>query len=100
MARSVLKPHAALFSAILRIFDPVLTVATGFIAYRAYLGTFSPPDQYLLFLAVGALAVATIFPLFKLYEPQRGAGMADELRRLLYAWLLLAAITGAAMFAT
>jgi putative colanic acid biosynthesis UDP-glucose lipid carrier transferase len=100
MARSVLKPHAALFAAILRICDPVLTVATGFIAHRAYLGTYAPPDHYLLFLAVGALAVATVFPLFNLYEPQRGAGLAEELRRLLFAWLLLAALTGGAIFAT
>ena len=84
MARSVLKPHAALFAAILRICDPLLTVAIGFVAYRAYLGTFAPPDHYLLFLAVGALAVATVFSLFNLYEPQRGAGLAEEMRRLLW----------------
>lgn len=100
MARSVLKPHAALFAAILRICDPLLTVAIGFVAYRAYLGTFAPPDHYLLFLAVGALAVATVFSLFNLYEPQRGAGLAEEMRRLLYAWMLLAALTGGAIFAT
>ena len=45
MVRSVFKPHAALFAAILRICDPVLTVLVGFVAYRAYLGTFSPPDR-------------------------------------------------------
>jgi len=100
MARSVLKPHAAFFAATLRICDPLATVLTGFVAYRAYLGSASPPDHYLLFLAVGALAVATVFPLFHLYEPQRGAGIADELRRLTYAWLALAAATGAAIFAT
>ena len=100
MARSVLKPHATLFAAILRICDPALTVATGLVAYRAYLGSWSPPDHYLLFLAVGALALAAVFPMFELYQPQRGAGMADELRRLALAWLLLAAITGFGMFAT
>jgi putative colanic acid biosynthesis UDP-glucose lipid carrier transferase len=100
MARSVLKPHAALFAAILRICDPVITIVTGLVAYRAYLGSYSLPDHYLLFLAVGVLAVAVVFPLFELYEPQRGAGMAEELRRLVFAWLLLTAITGAAMFAT
>jgi putative colanic acid biosynthesis UDP-glucose lipid carrier transferase len=100
MARSVLKPHATLFAAILRICDPALTVVTGFVVYRAYLGSWSPPDHYLLFLAVGALALAAVFPLFELYQPQRGAGMADELRRLALAWLLLAAITGFGMFAT
>jgi len=100
MARSVLKPHAALFAATLRICDPLVTVLAGLVAYRAYLGPQTPPDHYLLFLAVGALAVATVFPLFDLYQPQRGAGLADELRRLVYAWVALAAITGATMFAT
>lgn len=100
MARSVLKPHAALFAAILRICDPLLTAVTGVLAYRVYLGAWSPPDHYLLFMAVGALAVATVFPLFELYQAQRGAGIAEELRRLVYAWLLLAAITGIATFAT
>jgi putative colanic acid biosynthesis UDP-glucose lipid carrier transferase len=100
MARSVLKPHAALFATILRICDPVLTVLTGVVAYRVYLGTFSPPDQYLLFLAVGALAVATVFPLFDLYAPQRGAGVADEVRRLVFAWLVLAALAAGMIFAT
>jgi putative colanic acid biosysnthesis UDP-glucose lipid carrier transferase len=100
MARSVLKPHAALFAAILRTCDPLLTVAVGFVAYRLYLGSLVPPDHYLLFLAVGALAVATVFPLFNLYEPQRGAGVADEMRRLCFAWLLLAAMAGGTLFAT
>lgn len=100
MARSVLKPHAALFAAILRTCDPLLTVAVGFVAYRLYLGSLVPPDHYLLFLAVGGLAVATVFPLFELYEPQRGAGTADEVRRLLFAWLLLAAMAGGTLFAS
>jgi putative colanic acid biosysnthesis UDP-glucose lipid carrier transferase len=100
MARSVLKPHAALFAAILRTCDPLLTVVVGFVAYRAYLGSFVPPDHYILFLAVGALAVGTVFPLFDLYGPQRGAGVADEVRRLFFAWLLLAAMTGGTLFAT
>jgi putative colanic acid biosynthesis UDP-glucose lipid carrier transferase len=41
-----------------------------------------------------------VFPLFDLYEPQRGAGVAEEVRRLLFAWMLLAALTGGAIFAT
>ena len=38
--------------------------------------------------------------MFRLYEPQRGAGLAEELRRLLVAWMLLAALVGGTMFAT
>ena len=100
MARSVLKPHAALFAAVLRLCDPLLTIVTGVVAYRLYLEAWDLPDRYLLFLAVGALAVATVFPLFELYAAQRGAGIAEELRRLVYAWLLLAGLTGIATFAT
>ena len=100
MPRSVLKPHATLFAAALRICDPLLAVAVGFVGYRWYLGSFDPPEQYLLFLAVGALGIAAVFPMFRLYEPQRGAGLAEELRRLLVAWLLLAALVGGTIFAT
>ncbi len=100
MPRSVLKPHASLFAAGLRICDPLLSVAVGVIAYRGYLGSFDPPEQYLLFLAVGALGIAAVFPMFRLYEPQRGAGLAEEIRQLVIAWLLIAALVGGAMFAT
>src|SRR5262245_4182762 len=99
MVRSVLKPHATLFAAIFRICDPLLSVLVGIVAHRAYLD-FELPDHYILFLVVGALAVATVFPMFQLYEPQRGAGLADETRRLTFAWLMLAALVGAAIFAT
>ena len=72
----------------------------GFAAHRAYLGSFDLPEHYLLFMAAGALAVSAVFPLFNLYEPQRGAGLADELRRITFAWMLLAALTGFTIFAT
>lgn len=100
MPRSVLKPHATLFAAILRICDPALSVVVGVAAHRAYLGSFALPEHYLLFLGAGALAVAAVFPLLRLYEPQRGAGLGEDVRRLLFAWLLLAALTGGTIFAT
>ncbi len=100
MPRSVLKPHASLFATILRICDPALTLAVGVAAYRAYLGSFALPEHYLLFMVAGALAVAAVFPLFRLYEPQRGASLGEDVRRLLFAWLALAALTGGTIFAT
>jgi putative colanic acid biosynthesis UDP-glucose lipid carrier transferase len=100
MPRSVLKPHATLFATILRVCDPALSLAVGVAAHRAYLGSFALPEHYLLFLGAGALAVAAVFPLFRLYEPQRGAGLGEDVRRLLFAWLLLAALTGGTIFAT
>ena len=102
MARSVLKPHAATFVALFRVCDPLVTVIVGVLAYRAYpsLGSFSLPDHYLFFLAAGALAVAAVFPVLSLYEPHRGAAIGEELRRLTIAWLFIAALVGAAIFAT
>ena len=89
-----------MFAALFRVCDPVFTVVVGVVAYRAYLGTFTLPDHYLFFLAAGALAVAATFPAFSLYEPHRGASIAEELRRLTVAWLLIAALVGAGIFAT
>lgn len=100
MRRSVLKPHAAALSALFRICDPVAAGVVGLIAYRAYLGTFSLPDNYMVFLVVGALCVAAVFPAFRLYDPQRGAGIGEELRRLTIAWLFIGALVGFGIFAT
>jgi len=100
MARSVLKPHATLFLGILRLTDPALAVGVGLIAYRLYLGDWSLPERYLLFLGAGVVTIAALFPLFSLYQPQRGVSMTEELRRLVLAWGVLAALTGGAIFAT
>ena len=100
MARSVLKPHATLFAAILRASDPAVTIVVGLVAHLAYLGPLPLPERYQFFLAGGALVVAALFPLFRLYEPQRGVSIAEEFRQLLFAWLLVAAVIGGSIFAT
>ena len=100
MARSVLKPHATVFLGVLRLVDPALAVAVGLVAYRLYLGDWPPADHYLVFLGTGAMTIAALFPLFSLYEPQRGISLAEELRRLVLAWGMLAALSGGMIFAT
>ena len=35
-----------------------------------------------------------------LYQPQRGVSLADEVRQLLFAWVLVAALVGGTIFAT
>jgi putative colanic acid biosysnthesis UDP-glucose lipid carrier transferase len=100
MRRSVLKPHATLFSAVLRACDPAVAALIGLVAYRAYLGSFVPPEHYLLFLGASALAIAALFPLFRLYQPQRGVNLGEEIRQLLFAWALVAALVGGTIFAT
>jgi putative colanic acid biosynthesis UDP-glucose lipid carrier transferase len=100
MQRSVLKPHASAFAAILRALDPALTALVGLLAYHAYLSGTAPFERYAFFLAVAVVAVIGIFPLFRLYEPQRGASLADETRRLLLAWLMIGALAATILFAT
>jgi putative colanic acid biosynthesis UDP-glucose lipid carrier transferase len=100
MARSVLKPHATLFLDVLRLADPGLTVVVGVIAHRYYLDDWLPPERYLLFMFAGAVTVAALFPMFSLYDPQRGISMTEELRRLVLAWGTTAALTGGTIFAT
>jgi hypothetical protein len=80
MQRSILKPHASLFAGILRMSDPLATVVVGVGGYVAYLRSLALPEHYWLFLIVGALSVAALFPLFRLYEPQRGISIVVELR--------------------
>jgi len=100
MARSVLKPHAPVFLGILRLADPVLPVIVGLVAYGVHPGVWPLPEHYLLFVGAGAVTIAALFPLFRLYDPQRGVSLTEELRRLVLAWAVLAALAGSAIFAT
>ncbi len=100
MARSVLKPHATVFLGILRLADPLMPVIVGLIAYGVHPGIWPVPEQYLLFIGAGAVTITALFPLFRLYDPQRGVSLTEELRRLVLAWAVLAALAGSAIFAT
>jgi putative colanic acid biosynthesis UDP-glucose lipid carrier transferase len=100
MARSVLKPHATVFLGILRLADPLVPVIVGLIAYGFHPGIWPVPEQYLLFIGAGAVTISALFPLLRLYDPQRGVSLTEELRRLVLAWAVLAALAGGTIFAT
>jgi putative colanic acid biosynthesis UDP-glucose lipid carrier transferase len=100
MHRPILKPHAPLFALILRASDPLAVFLVGLVAYRLYLGQLWLPAHYLLLLVAAMLALVVIFPTFRLYEPQRGASLAVELRQLLLAWAFMGALVGSALFVT
>jgi putative colanic acid biosynthesis UDP-glucose lipid carrier transferase len=99
VAVSLLKQNAPLFAVALRALDPLLALAAGIAAFQAYepAGNF---DLYLAFLLAAMLAIAALFPAFGLYAPQRGASLAEELRSLLLAWLVIGALTATSLFAT
>jgi putative colanic acid biosynthesis UDP-glucose lipid carrier transferase len=99
MAVSILKQNAPLFAVLLRALDPLAALVVGVVAYVAYepVGNF---DQYLAFLLAAMLAIMAVFPGFGLYAPQRGASLAEELRGLLLAWLVLGALAAASLFVT
>jgi putative colanic acid biosynthesis UDP-glucose lipid carrier transferase len=99
MAPSLLKQHAPVFALLLRALDPLVAFCTGLVVFAAYRPAASV-ETYLLLLFAAALAIIVAFPLLNLYAPQRGVSFAEELRGLLFAWVVIAAIASALLFAT
>jgi putative colanic acid biosynthesis UDP-glucose lipid carrier transferase len=91
MKRSLLKDNAPLFEWLVRLFDPLLVMLTGWLAYRWYLDTWNLPERYLLALIGMAVFCFALFPLLRLYSPRRGVTLFEEAGRLVNAWLLIAA---------
>jgi putative colanic acid biosynthesis UDP-glucose lipid carrier transferase len=91
MKRSLLKDNAPLFEWLVRLFDPLLAILAGWLAYRWYLGTWILPERYLIALIGMAIFCFALFPLLRLYAPQRGVTLFEESGRLVNAWLLIAA---------
>jgi putative colanic acid biosynthesis UDP-glucose lipid carrier transferase len=100
MPRPLLKPYANLFSGVLRLLDPLASLAAGALVYAVHPPSGGVIEHYALFQLIAALAIAATFPLFGLYRAQRGFSVTDEVRKLVAAWLLLAAIAGVALFFT
>ena len=90
MKRSLLKDNAPLFEWLLRLLDPLVAALAGWLAYRWYLGTWVLPERYMLALIGVALFCFAMFPLLRLYAPQRGITLFEEAGRLVNAWLLIA----------
>lgn len=99
MPGPLLKQHAPALSLVLRALDPGAAVAIGLVSFAAYQPAASI-EIYVLFLAVATLAILVVFPAFKLYAPQRGVSLAEELRALLFAWVAIGALVAVALFAT
>jgi putative colanic acid biosynthesis UDP-glucose lipid carrier transferase len=94
----VLKTYAPLFEWPVRIVDPLIVVLTGAAAYRLYLDAWPPPEHYLFALVGMSMLCSLVFVLLGLYAPQRGVTVFEEVRRLVNAWLLLAAAWFALLF--
>ena len=98
--RSILKDNASRLDLALRAFDPLLIFATGYIAYRLYLGSWDPPARYVTALVVATALGFAAFPSLGLYRSRRGTSFVDEAAGLFFAWLLIAVMGGAFLFLT
>ena len=98
--RSILKDNASRLDLALRAFDPLLIFATGYIAYRLYLGSWDPPARYVTALVVATALGFAAFPSLGLYRSRRGTSFVDEAAGLFFAWLLIAVTGGAFLFLT
>ncbi|MBS0321702.1 MAG: undecaprenyl-phosphate glucose phosphotransferase [Proteobacteria bacterium] len=100
MARPLLKPHASLFSGLMRLCDPLLALAVAAVVYAWYRPINGDIDHYAVLALAAALLITVLFPLFDVYAPLRGQSLFVELRRLGAAWLVLAALVASALFLT
>ena len=100
MARGLLKTHATALEQVLRIADPLWLAAAGIAAHTAYFGGSPLPENYWFLIALGTAFCVVVMPLAGLYRPQRGNSLVVELRSLVNAWLVLAGIGLAFLFAT
>ena len=98
--RSILKDNASRLDLALRAFDPLLIFATGYVAYRLYLGSWDPPARYVTALVVATALGFAAFPSLGLYRSRRGTSFVDEAAGLFFAWLLIAVTGGAFLFLT
>ncbi len=100
MARPLLKPHASLFSRLVRLADPLLALAMAALVYALYRPVGGDAEHYRVLALAAALLITVLFPLFDVYAPLRGQSLFVELRRLGAAWLVLAALVASALFLT
>ena len=98
--RSILKSHATLLETLIRVADPLLVIAAGIVAYQIYFDSWELPESYWIVLIGVAVLCVAIFPMARLYEPQRGVTFFVETRKLAYAWMLVGACIAAVLFAT
>jgi len=98
--RSVLKDNSSRLDLALRALDPLLIIATGYVAHRAYLGSWDPPARYVTAMVIAALLGFAAFPSLGLYQSRRGTSFVDEVSGLFFAWLLIAVTGGAFLFLT
>jgi putative colanic acid biosynthesis UDP-glucose lipid carrier transferase len=92
MTRNLLKDNASLLVSLMRLLDPMLLIGAGLVVHRAYLGGWEPPDRYVIAMLGMAAICGLLFPIVGLYAPQRGVTVFEEIRRLVNATLLLAAV--------
>jgi putative colanic acid biosynthesis UDP-glucose lipid carrier transferase len=98
--RSLLKDNSSRLDFALRALDPVLIIATGYLAHRIYLGDWEPPARYIAALAAAAFLGFATFPGVGLYQSRRGVSFFDELAGIFVAWLLIAVSGVAFLFLT
>jgi undecaprenyl-phosphate glucose phosphotransferase len=90
--RNLLKSNATTFDRLLRLVDPLVIVIVGWVSYLIYLGSAVLPSNYWVALLGAALLGIAVFPETGLYQPKRGASLADDLRALTYGWSVVVAL--------
>ena len=85
-----LKGNAELIALALRFFDLTVLIIGAILAHFIRFGDFQLSGEYKIALFAGLLVASSIFPLYNLYKPWRGASIFSEISTVLLAWLTIA----------
>lgn len=86
--KGLIKEYAPLVSFLVRIFDLLLVVGGGVLAFYLRFGRLNLNDSYETALIIGALLAAVVLPTFKIYGSWRGKGLFKQLWVLTLAWFM------------
>lgn len=95
-----LKDNAELIGIAFRFTDLTFIIVGALIAYYLRFDTIELELGYKIALVVVLFGAATFFPLFELYKPWRGFSIWSEIRILILAWVIVAAIVPVLVYLT
>lgn len=99
MKQGVFRQHSILFQNTLRIFDCLVAILSGLIAYFIQFDSFFPTHAYAIALLLGTIVVFAVSSFSSLYFSMRTRGLGKMAFQVLIAWLAMLVVLPLLAFA-
>lgn len=100
LTRDHFRERSSLLAVIARGLDATAILLAGWIAHDIRMGRWVLPEHYQIALLLGALFTLVCFSALGTYQWSRGSSIPRQLRQVIVAWLLVAAVLMAVAVAT